>query len=159
MTGVDALTDIVNRNAAQRKAPATGAAAFSPRSEVMVPRLVLRQSYQMNKGADWDPNAGDDGTLTLQAPPQFLTALGTALALATALGIALQADVAGGAPAEQDKTASIDKTTTKEKAAAAKEKAVTAKDKAAAAKDKAAAGKDKGASTDKEKARSKGQGA
>src|SRR5882757_1560100 len=83
--------------------------------------------------------------LTLQAPTRFLTAL----ALAGALGVALQADVAGGAPAEQEKTGSIDKTAT------AKDKPTTAsKDKPAATKDKAA-GKDKAAAKEKDKAASK----
>jgi peptidoglycan lytic transglycosylase len=82
--------------------------------------------------------------LTLQAPTRLLTALASALTLAGALGIALQADVAGGAPAEPEKTGSIDKPAT------AKDKP---KDKLAATKDKA--GKDKTAGKEKDKAASK----
>jgi soluble lytic murein transglycosylase len=81
--------------------------------------------------------------LTLHAPTRFLTAL----ALAGALGIALQADVAGGAPAEQEKTGSIDKTAT------AKDKPAASKDKPAASKS-AGKEKDKAASKDKDKGKS-----
>jgi soluble lytic murein transglycosylase len=79
--------------------------------------------------------------LTFQAPTRFLAAL----ALTAALGIALLADVAGGAPAEQDKTGSIDKAATKDKPGATKDKQAAAKDKGAASKDKSAS-KDKGKS-------------
>src|SRR5215471_11192885 len=84
------------------------------------------------------------GLLTFQAPTRFLAAL----ALTAALGIALLADVAGGAPAEQDKTGSIDKAATKDKPGATKDKQAAAKDKGAASKDKSAS-KDKTATKDK----------
>jgi soluble lytic murein transglycosylase len=78
--------------------------------------------------------------LTLQAPTRFLTVL----AVASALGMALQADLAGGAPADQEDAGT---STTKNKPVANKDKAAVGKDKAAASKDKASGTKDKSAAS------------